>query len=368
MKKLGFGFMRLPLTNKEDPESINFFELNKMVDTFISRGFTYFDTAYMYHNHQSECAIKKALTERYPRESYKLATKLPTMYLSEESDLERIFNEQLKKTGAGYFDYYLLHNLNTKNYETAKRLDCFKFVMDKKEKGLVKNIGFSFHDSAELLDEILTAHPEVDFVQLQINYLDWDSEKVQSGKCYNTAVKHNKKVIVMEPVKGGTLASVPLNAEKLMKEYAPDMSPASWAIRYAASLDNVFMVLSGMSDYNQLCDNTDYMQDFKPLNKDEYKIIKRTLDIMQSAETIPCTACQYCVEGCPKNIPIPEYFSLYNKDKEEHSKDNARKYTEFSANHGKASDCIKCRQCENMCPQHIHITDELVKVADWFED
>ena len=370
-KKLGFGLMRLPLTDPNDGASVDVELLKTMVDAFLEKGFTYFDTAWMYCGFQSECAIREALVKRHPRDSYTLADKLHAGFLKTKEDRERIFQEQLKKTGVDYFDYYLLHDVGTDHYKTYQELDCFRWLEEKKAQGLARHIGFSYHDNAELLDRVLTEHPEVEFVQLQLNYLDWDSEGVQSRKCYETAVKHGKPVIVMEPVKGGTLARVPESVEKMFREARPEMSIPSWAIRFAASLEHVMVVLSGMSNMEQLLDNTDYMADFQPLSAQEQALVKKAVDAINSTIVIPCTGCSYCTEGCPQRIAIPKYFSLYNADlqeiKEKSWRPQGEYYTRLTMNFGKASDCLECGQCEQVCPQHLPIIRHLKDVAARFE-
>ena len=369
MKKLGFGLMRLPLLNEEDKKSIDKEQACQMTDLFLERGFTYFDTAYMYHEYESERAVKDFLVTRKDRGSYTLASKLPVMQLKEKEDMERIFNEQREKCGVEYFDYYLLHALDAEHYKTVKRLGCFEFAMQKKAEGKVKHVGFSFHDSADVLDEILTDHPEAEFVQLQLNYLDWEDAKVQSRKCYETAVKHGKKVVVMEPVKGGTLANLPAKAKEVLHGLHPDWSDASWAIRFVASLENVMVVLSGMSNLQQMEDNSGYMEQFEPLTEQEKKVLLgQVVDIIHEAAKIPCTACRYCVEGCPMSIAIPEYFALYNAEiTETGTPEHKEQFEALAKEHGKPGDCVACGQCEGACPQHLPAIEWLKKVAEVFE-
>ena len=370
MKKLGFGMMRLPLLDREDAKSVDFEQVCKMVDRFLEKGFCYFDTAYMYHEFQSEKIVQKALVARHPRDSFCLASKLPSMFLKDEGDQERIFAEQLEKCGVEYFDYYLIHNLNTKNYEIAQRFDSFGYVSRLKKEGKVRKMGFSFHDSAAVLDRILCEHPEVDFVQIQLNYLDWEHESIQSRLCYETCVRHGKPVIVMEPVKGGTLATVPERVQKLFASEHPDWSVASWAIRFAATQENVFMVLSGMSDMQQLEDNISYMADFVPLNARELAMLPEAVKLIYADIAVGCTSCRYCVDGCPQKIDIPKLFELYNAEMRAPNTvfgTHQEYYENLTETHGKASDCIRCRKCEKSCPQHIKITTALKKVAEVFE-
>ncbi|MDO4272559.1 MAG: aldo/keto reductase [Eubacteriales bacterium] len=368
MKNLGFGCMRLPLLNKDDQKSIDMEQVCKMVDSFLEQGFTYFDTAYLYHESASETAVREALVRRHARESFQLATKMPTMILKEEGDLEKIFSHQLEKCGVEYFDYYLMHCLNQENYELTEKFGGFEFGVRMKEEGKIRKLGFSFHDTPELLEKILNDHPETEFVQLQINYIDWEDANVRAHACYDICRAHNKPVIVMEPVKGGMLANVPDEAEKIFREYAPESSAASWAVRYTASLPGVFMVLSGMSDYSQLMDNTSYMKDFRPLNSEEMQIIEKVTDMINASIAIPCTGCKYCVEGCPQNIPVSEYFKLYNTFCQFGEKSNSRaNYKGFMDNYGAASDCIACGQCEEQCPQHLPVMEYMKKVGETFD-
>ena len=369
MKKLGFGLMRLPLVNPDDQTSIDIEKFKEMADRFIERGFTYFDTAYPYHGGASERALREAVVERYPREAFTVTSKMPVWAIKEEADLERVFNEQLEKCGVEYFDYYWLHALNRERVEVMERMDGWGFIARKRDEGKIRHIGFSFHDDSALLAEILERHPEIEYVQLQINYLDWESPAIESKTCYELCAKHGKPVIVMEPVKGGSLARVPEAIERLFKDYNPEASPASWAIRYCASLPNVMMVLSGMSNMEQLEDNTGYMQDFQPLNDEEQAILARATEVIRDSIAIHCTACHYCTEGCPQEIAIPEYFNLYNMMQQfPQQKSNCKLYYDLLAKkHSKASECLECGQCEAQCPQHIDIIDNLKLVAQAFE-
>lgn len=373
MKKFGFGTMRLPVLNPDDKATIDYEQVCRMVDSYMEAGFNYFDTAYPYHQEMSERAVKQCLVDRYPRESFILADKMPILRVKSTDDYQKYFDEQLEKCGVEYFDYYLLHNMGIDRYVNTKKYGGFEFISSLKEKGLVKNIGFSFHDSAKVLDQILTEHPEVDVVQLQINYLDWTSEVAQSGACYEVAKKHGKKVIVMEPVKGGILAELPPKAMEVMNQFTKKqgkdpakVSPASYAIRFAASLENVMMVLSGMSNEAQLQDNLSYMTNFEPLSEAEQAMLEECVKIINESTEVQCTSCQYCLEECPMNVNVPAYFGLLNLYKTLNKKTDMY-YERAIFGHAKASECIKCGKCENICPQHIKIRENLEKFAEIYE-
>lgn len=359
--KLGFGLMRLPMLGEE----VDIEQTKTMVDLFLQAGFTYFDTAYGYIGGKSEEAIKTALVDRYPRESFQLATKLPAWAGPQTAEeAKAMLQTSLQRTGAGYFDFYLLHNCGDDRTSAFDRFGIWDYALEQKEKGVLKHVGFSFHDKADVLDEILTKHPEMEFVQLQINYADWEDDSVQSRKCLEVAGKHNKPVIIMEPVKGGLLAEPPATVTNILNAENPNASPSSWAIRYAASLPGIITVLSGMSNIDQMKDNLSTMKDFKPLTQQEERVIEEAREALSKVDSIPCTSCQYCRKGCPQNINIPGAFSARNIELIYGNNQRARgSYGFATRDSGKAGDCIECGQCEAVCPQHISIVEELRKTA-----
>lgn len=357
MKNFGFGCMRLPMIGEE----VDIEQFKKMTDRFMEEGFTYFDTAHPYINGKSELAIKEALTSRYPRESYVLADKLSGSFFKTEEEIRPLFEKELEACGVEYFDYFLMHAQSRNNY--PKYCDCraYEIGEELKNEGKIKHLGISFHDSAEYLEKILTEKPMVEFVQLQFNYVDYNDEKVQAKKCLEVCRKFGKGVIVMEPVRGGSLVALPEEAEKLLTETGK--SCAEYAVRYAASFEGIFMVLSGMSSIEQLEENIAFMKDFEPLNEEEFALLDKAVEIISAVEQIPCTSCKYCTEVCPKNIAIPSIMGILNEIRrfdKEHT---------WIPNFGEraASNCIKCGQCEKACPQHIEIRKYLEEAAKTIE-
>ncbi|MBQ8091978.1 MAG: aldo/keto reductase [Clostridia bacterium] len=361
--KLGFGLMRLP---KNADGSMDIGQISKMADAFIAAGGTYFDTAYVYDDGRSEAAFKEAVADRYPRDAYTLCTKLNAWTASchNEADARQQFYTSLERTGVGYFDYYLLHAIQRNNLHFYDDYHLWDFVKEQKEKGLIKHWGFSFHADAEFLYELLTQHPDVDFIQLQINYADMENPSVQSRACYEVARRHGKSITVMEPVKGGALADPIPQVKEIFAKVHPDMSPASWAIRYTAGMEGILTVLSGMSSMAQMEDNLSYMKDFKPLDETEQAAVQAAIQAMNEVENIKCTSCHYCTEGCPMNIPIPEIFSARNQQLVYNNNNGARRSYGFATNgKGHAGDCIQCGQCEGACPQHLPIIELLQACA-----
>ena len=360
--KLGFGLMRLP---KNEDGSIDIPQVCQMADAFITAGGTYFDTAYVYDDGRSEAAFKAAVADRHPREKYTVCTKLCAwLQCHDEASAKQQFYTSLERTGAGYFDYYLLHALQRNNYKKYDEYHIWDFIVEQKQKGLVKHWGFSFHADPELLEELLTAHPEVDFVQLQINYADWENPGVAARRNWEICKAHGKPVTVMEPVKGGILAD-PIPSVKAVFDAADgSVSYASWAIRYVASKDNIITVLSGMSTLAQMEDNLSYMRAFKPLTEAELGVIAKAQEALNAEQSIPCTACHYCTEGCPMSIPIPEIFTVQNRRKGSPMFRTVREYNIVTEGKGRASDCVQCGQCESACPQHLPIISLLEKCRE----
>lgn len=362
-KNFGFGCMRLPMNG----DQVDIAETTRMVDEFLAQGFNYFDTAHGYIGGKSELALKECLTSRYPREAYSLTDKLTDSYFKTETDIRPFFESQLEACGVDYFDFYLMHAQNADNFKKVKACRAYETAFALKAEGRIRHVGLSFHDRAEVLDQILTEYPQIEVVQIQFNYLDYDDIAVQSRKCYEVCRKHGKPVLVMEPVKGGSLVNLPEEAKKVLDDLHGG-SPASYAIRFAAGFPGMMMVLSGMSNMEQMKDNLSYMRDFKPLNETELAAVNKVQEIFHKMNMIPCTACRYCVEGCPKQISIPDLFAIMNI-KQLHRDWNADYYYEevHTAPGRRASDCLKCGKCEKICPQHLPIRKLLEEVAKEFD-
>lgn len=361
--KFGFGCMRLPMKDNK----VNYEELNQMIDMYMNAGFTYFDTAHGYLGGKSETAIRDCLVARYPRESYILTNKLSVHFFKKKEDIRPLFEKQLKQTGVNYFDYYLMHAQDREHYQHFKKCEAYQIAQELKKEGKVKHVGISFHDTADVLDMILTEHPEIAVVQIQFNYVDYTDPGVQSKEVYEVCLKHQKPVIVMEPIKGGALVNLPDNAKHILDEIGTG-SYASYALRYAASFQGVVKVLSGMSNLEQMNDNISFMKDFKPFTKEEYQAVEKVKDILKQLGGISCTACRYCTDGCPMHISIPDLFACYNAKKQFNDWNSQYYYGVHTKTNGKASDCIGCKQCEKICPQHLPIIEYLKDVSKTFEN
>jgi len=361
-KNFGFGCMRLPMKNDE----VDFDEFNRMIDAFLENGFNYFDTAHGYISGKSETALKECLVKRYPRESYILVNKLSGNFFNCNEDIIPLFESQLEACGVDYFDFYLMHAQTKEGFEKYKKCKAYETALKLKEEGRIKHLGISFHDKAEVLDMILTEYPQVEAVQIQFNYADYDDPSVEGRKCYDVCRNHNKPIIVMEPVKGGSLVNLPALAKKVLDDLDGG-SVASYAIRYAAGFEGIFMVLSGMGNMEMMTDNISYMKNFKPLDEREMKAIEKVVEIFKNKDLISCTACRYCVDGCPQNIAIPDLFACLNGKKIWDNWNTDYYYNVHTQKAGKAGDCIACGQCENMCPQHLPIIELLKKVSEEFD-
>ena len=357
--RLAFGLMRLP---KNPDGSIDVPQVAEMADRFIAAGGTYFDTAFVYDGGESEKAFKAAVADRWPRDTYTLATKLhAAIGATDEKSAKQEFYTSLERTGAGYFDYYLLHALQRSMYRKYDEYGLWDFVKEQKAKGLIRHWGFSFHADPDLLEELLTAHPDAEFVQLQINYADWENPGVASRRNWEICRRHGKPVMIMEPVKGGILADPIPAVRAVFDEYGAEVSYASWALRFAAGLEGVHAVLSGMSNLAQMDDNLKTMKDFRPLNEQEMELIRRAQRALDADKSIPCTSCHYCTKGCPMEIPIPEIFNVINRRKGSPEFRTIREYGIVTAGRGTAGDCISCGQCERACPQGLKIISLLRK-------
>ena len=365
MNKMGFGFLRLPTVEADGVKKIDFDMCCRLVDSFLAKGGRYFDTAYTYLKGESETMLRESLVKRHPRDAYMIADKLPGYKVKSYEDNEKYFAEMLERCGVEKFDVFMLHWLTAANYRIAEEMNEFGFLRDVKARGQADRIGFSFHDSTELLDEILTAHPEVDCVLVQINYLDWNSLTLQAKQLYDVIVKHGKSVMIMEPVKGGSLAKLPDDVAAKLAAVDPSMSPAAWALKFAQSLENVEVVLSGMNTLEQIDEN---MRDIEPISGDETAVLMEAAEMLRSTIAVPCTACGYCLSHCPKKLVIPEYMSLYNEVARNPGESWKMQhiYDSIAAKGGKASDCISCGMCEKNCPQKLEIIETLKKNAKAF--